>query len=222
MKGVNYLYNILVGSKNASDISTRDSFPSETQNILLVITPQRLPGWSIIATSSHSRRKTLWWLIARCLFQNASPQEKDVLRLLTVGDPEVVHEIVDYATSTVPGRQRVHTANLLSIEFPQCTERFLCSFQPSLRVRRLWTEVKKLPPKRFVGVGYNDHGSLSSTPSWKEQMLSDPEDTDVTERVRFLLTLRYDRFSSVPGRSSTRPHSQADESKVGTKRKDKE
>jgi len=218
MKGVNYLYNLLVGATNASDISTKDSFPSETQNILLVITPQHLPGWSIIATSSHSRRKTQWWQVARCLFQEASLQEKTVLRLLTVGDPEHVHEIVDFATSTVSGRVRVQAANLLAVLFPELTERFLASFQPRIKIFRFWTEIKRIPPKRFVGVGYNDHGSLASTPSWKEQMLSDPEQSDVIERVRFILSL-VNRGSPPSLVGYVRPQSQAEESLRGTKRK---
>lgn len=189
MKGAELLNNLLVGATKASNIPTRDSFPSETQNILLVITPNNLPGWSIIATSSHSRRKTVWWLIARCLFQEPTSNEVAILKLLTVGDSEAVHEIVDFATSTKSGKQRVRAANLLELLFPEVSERFLASFRPKAYIFRYWTEVKRIPPKRFVGVGYKDHGSLSTTPSWKEQMLFDPEQSDVTERVSFILRI---------------------------------
>lgn len=220
MRGVENLYKLLVGGTYSPVIST-ENFLEETQKILLVITPQSLPGWSIIAASSHSRRKTLWWLIARCLFQEASDKEKAILRLLTVGDPEFVHEIVDFIISTKSGRTRIRAANLLVVLFPELTERFLVSFRPTVRLQKVWTEIRKLPPKRFVGMGYNDHGTLASTPSWKEQMLTGLESPDVIERVRFILRLSLDRFSppSLVGLNSSDPGHQAEESQERTKRR---
>lgn len=39
------------------------------------------------------------------------------------------------------------------------------SFEPKLEIQKVWTEVKRLPPERYIGVGYNDHGTLSTAPS---------------------------------------------------------
>lgn len=221
MKGGTNLQNVLTGKLNALSIPLRENFSGETQNILLVITPNVLPGRSIISTSSHSRRKTIWWMIARHLFQEASPKEKLILKYLTVGDPEFVHKIVDFSISTVSCKTRSKAANLLEVLFPELSERFLASFTPTIQTFTVWTEVKKLPAKRFIGIGYKDHGSLASSPSWKSQMLESPEESSITERVEFFLSLVQGFITSVPGGLSPTPKSQADEFQRGTKRKGK-
>ena len=220
MKGGTKLHDVLIGELNATSIPTRE-YPSGTQNILLVLAPQVLPGYSVISLSSHSRKKTIWWLIARSLFQEVSQKEKTILKYLTVGDPEFVHRIVDFSVSTISCRTRSTAANLLVVLFPELTERFLASFQPQIQTFQVWTEIKKLPSKRFIGIGYKDHGSLASSPSWKSQMLEVPEESDITERVNFILSIV--QFSSPPSLVGlVRPQkNQADESKSRTKRKGK-
>jgi hypothetical protein len=41
-----------------------------------------------------------------------------------------------------------------------------------------------VPPKRYIGVGYNDHGTLSTAPSWKDQQT---DHGDVTPRLAVML-----------------------------------
>jgi len=188
LKGGSYLLNVLEGRIKASDISTREFLSGET-NTLLVLTPVTLPGWSIIATSSHSRRKTVWWLTCRCLFQQPTSTEVKLLKYLTVGDDSEIHDLVDFATSTTPLAQKRSAGNLLNIHFRELSERFLHSFQPKLKCFRIWTEIKRIPPKRFVGIGYKDQGSLGIGPSWKDQILFEPEKIPVLDRIGFILQL---------------------------------
>jgi hypothetical protein len=47
----------------------------------------------------------------------------------------------------------------------------LDSFTPQLEIFKIWTDRVKIPPKRYIGVGYKDHGNLSSALSWREQQI---------------------------------------------------
>lgn len=61
------------------------------------------------------------------------------------------------------------------------------SFEPKLEIQKVWTEVKRLPPERYIGVGYNDHGTLSTAPSWKEQLTDDGEVSTTASLLKFHL-----------------------------------
>ena len=57
-----------------------------------------------------------------------------------------------------------------------------CSFDAF----KVWSPVV-LSEERRMGVGYKDHGSLSSAPSWKDQILFTEEEPEVEDDVIFEL-----------------------------------
>jgi hypothetical protein len=61
------------------------------------------------------------------------------------------------------------------------------SFEPKMEIQKVWTDIQKIPPKRFIGVGYNDHGTLSTAPSWKDQLSDDGEVSHPANLLKFHL-----------------------------------
>lgn len=67
-------------------------------------------------------------------------------------------------------------------------------FEPKMSIVKVWTEVAKLPPKRYIGVGYKDHGTLSTAPSWKDQQTEE----DVANPRLSVLSFSLDRILGLP------------------------
>lgn len=51
------------------------------------------------------------------------------------------------------------------------------SYRPEMFIFKMWTQEARIPPKRYIGVGYNDHGTLSTAPSWKDQLTDDEDES---------------------------------------------
>lgn len=90
--------------------------------------------------------------------------------------------------------------NFLGITDPK---RDYWSFCPEMFVFKMWTLQTMLPPKRYIGIGYNDHGTLSTAPSWKDQLTSDGEEIPRLSVLHFslkqLFGLPLYRISSLRG-----------------------
>ena len=161
-----------------------DSSSEETadKRILWVVSPARRPGWTIVFSSTYSRRKTLRHLVLKFLLQTLSHFERQVLTQLAIDLPEDEYEILEVIllaknnNSLTLHRQKIIDL-LIEYKFLEISDprRELPSYEPELLIRRVWTEKTQLVPKRYIGIGYNDHGTLSSAPSWKEQQTEDGE-----------------------------------------------
>lgn len=67
-------------------------------------------------------------------------------------------------------------------------------FEPKMSIVKVWTEAAKLLPKRYIGVGYKDHGTLSTAPSWKDQQTEE----DVANPRLSVLSFSLDRILEIP------------------------
>lgn len=173
LKGVTSLLEVLTGKRNPASLPVEPNRPTDARKILVFLPPVFLPGWSVISFSSHSRRNVIRWLIVKGLLQSLSSEEKKALKLISIDQPEFVLLIVDFVTSTIKSKIRLEVGNQLRKHhsFEWVTQRFLNSFTPLIRTRRIWSEMKKLPPARFIGIGYRDQGSLGSGLRWQDQIL---------------------------------------------------
>lgn len=164
-------------------------YRGSAENTLWVVTPINLPGWSILFRCSHSRNLTLLHLTLKMLLEDLNKNEKFVMTMLTIGLREPEYQVLELILSNYSKIKVLRSeildecrhSSFLGIEDPL---RQLRSFEPRLEISKMWTERAKLAPKRYIGVGYTDHGSISSTPSWKEQMI---EDGEVRPRLGVLL-----------------------------------
>jgi len=164
--------------------------------VLWVVSPRRLPGWVVSFRSSHNSRATLRHLLLKFLFQNLNRNEMVVCQMLAVKLPDeeysILEKILSNPISMKNNLGRILTAmsdyNYLELRDPG---RYFWSFEPSLVVEKHWFEEIRIPPKRYIGVGYNDKGTLSTALSWKEQLTEDGENHSqalLLSRFDFLLS----------------------------------
>lgn len=199
IKGVVTLTQLAKGKRNPSSLPEESFRPTDARKTLMILSPTDLPGWSVISVASHSRKSILQWLISKQLHQNLPLEERELLLLLSADQPDHILKVVDFSLSTASGSVRKRFAEQLRIskDFSWCSERFLGSFQPIIRSFRVWSTAKKLPPERFIGVGYKDHGSLGSGPAWQAQILLDGDDNPATV-VEFALRVSQGDIFSPP------------------------
>lgn len=170
-----------------------------TERVLWIITPIRLPGWSVVFISSHSRRLTTRHLVLKLLLKDLNSNEKDVLfNLLLVLKGEeykILEKILSNQIKIKLHLQRV-LEEIVRYNFLEIVNPFneLQSYVPRLSIHKIWTEKQTLAPVQYIGVGYKDHGSISPAPSWKDQMTSEG---DVSTRLSALL-FALDRILDVP------------------------
>jgi hypothetical protein len=158
-------------------------FPSgiSAERILWVITPLRVPGWSILFKCTHSKKMTIQHLVLKLLLQRINYNEKTVLLQLLIDLPEPEYEIIELILSNQDKVSKLRSEILTQLAFHNFLEienphRQFASFEPEITIFKVFTDRAKLAPERYIGVGYNDHGSLSSGPSWKEQQTTDGDD----------------------------------------------
>lgn len=179
-----------------------------TERILWTVTPVRLPGWSIIFQSTHTRKLTLRHLLLKLILLRINKNEAVVLTNLVVALPQEDYEIFELILSNQNKIQELQKEllqlicehNFLGITDPK---RDYWSFCPEMFVFKMWTLQTMLPPKRYIGIGYNDHGTLSTAPSWKDQLTSDGEEIPRLSVLHFslkqLFGLPLYRISSLRG-----------------------
>lgn len=161
-----------------------------TERILWTVTPIRLPGWSIIFQSTHTRELTLRHLLLKLILQRINKNEAKVITMLVVAEPPETYEILLLILSNQQKIQNVRNAllqQLVEHQFLGITDpkRDFNSFCPEMFLFKMWTLETRIPPKRYIGVGYNDHGTLSTAPSWKDQL------TDSAEEIPRLSVLHF-------------------------------
>ena len=164
-----------------------------TERILWSVTPVRLPGWSIIFQSTHTREQTLRHLLLKLILQRLNKNEVTVLSMLVVAETPKNYEVLLLILSNQqkilkfrePLLQLLAEHNFLGIA--SVPERGFRSYMPEMFIFKMWTLAAKLSPKRYIGIGYNDHGTLSTAPSWKDQLTDDEEETPRLSDLQFSL-----------------------------------
>lgn len=176
-----------------SPLPSRDS-----QKILIRMLPRQLPGWGIEWRSSHKIHDTLKHLVLKGLWEDLNKREKQILMVLSTGVNEYWFTLIKQLLQLIESERtdlKYFYAIALQEEQISLLEphlRFLRSFEPQIRVIKFWVEPTKVPPKRYIGKGHNDQGSLGSALSWKEMMSSDEGELVESEITRLnLLWLRF-------------------------------
>jgi hypothetical protein len=194
-----------------------------TERILWIVTPLRLPGWSILFQSTHTRESTLKHLLLKLIFQRINKNEAQVLTMLVIALPQEQYEILELILSNQQKIQNVRERLLellsqhefLGIKDPR---REFHSFVPEMYIFKMWTLETRVPPKRYIGVGYNDHGTLSTAPSWKDQQTDHGDVSPRLSVMLFSLRMIFDNplYRVPPSRSSIRLKS-SNQSETGRK-----
>ena len=152
--------------------------------LLFSFPPPNLPGWLIFVSSTHHWKKTIQHLLLKRILFTLSKPEKQISRIL-IGERNstfLYHfwkllEEEKFPKKSEENELFLHRCSVLYPDFlPMDYWRFLKSFDPGLIPTKVWIEKTKLPPKRYIGVGYNDQGHLSDSPSWQSQVLWNEDD----------------------------------------------
>jgi len=171
----------------------RFSINGELANrVLWVVTPTNLPGWTIVYQSSHNWITSLRHLLLKFLYQSLNKNEMTVIQMLCVKLTDEDYEIIELILkdhSKIKQNlarilQLVSDYSFLGLKDPV---REFWSFEPRMEIQKVWTEIRRIPPKRFIGIGYNDHGTLSTAPSWKDQLSDDGEVSHPANLLKFHL-----------------------------------
>jgi len=161
-------------------IPLRESTSHEVdrKNTLLIIDSHQRPSWTVRFQLSHSRGDVTRWLVLKTIHQILGKEERVILGILgSIGSPSWFALITWLNQNLIqPGVHLNHDGQSLlykilkknpNLSYHKDLARFFNSFQPELRINRVWQEKKRFPPKRFIGVGHNDQGALSSSPKWE-------------------------------------------------------
>lgn len=131
--------------------------------------------------------------------------------MLVVALPEEQYEIVELILSNQSKIQKVQQRLLqLLVEYEflgiKDPVREFLSYVPEMYVFKMWTLETRVPPKRYIGVGYNDHGTLSTAPSWKDQQTDHGDVSPRLSALSFSLKMIFDNplYRIPPSGSSIR------------------
>lgn len=178
------------------------------------------PQWWFILRGTHRVEETICWILAKHILGWRIAKKDSLLLDYLVADRDrtvalkkrVRHLSPDLFGTTV--HPDLYLENRASEHLLAFSKRVVRSFDPQVFPYRHWSP-QRLPPKRYIGIGYRDHGSLSTAPAWQDQLVFSDEDT-YPELFGILGTLE----SLLPPALPTQEGSGAEESKVRTKRKD--
>jgi hypothetical protein len=168
-------------------VRTSDQLSWPVEKRLLSLIPHQIPAWRIEVRLSHNKDKTLKWLVCKFLKQDLSFGEREVIKIIAAQSNDLIFTFLTFLLKNYEKFDRKAMLQVLitNLDFPRDPGSYLASFIPSLYIVKLWTSPKFLPDKRFIGVGYKDKGTLSTTPSWKEQITSMDEKESIHEILLF-------------------------------------
>lgn len=161
------MLNFLSGELRAESLPL---LPSRSERrTLLILSPARVPGLAVILTLSQDRDRVKWWLFCKQLLEGLNENERIVLTLLTVGrsaeEYRFFREILEFDFLDHQIGRRIALLEKVRglVPFTRSNPtRWMQSWRPSLQFNRFWFDRKRLPPTRYIGVGYKDQGSLNS------------------------------------------------------------
>jgi len=133
--------------------------------------------------STVSSMKVRFWISCKAFHGKLSQEELDLYLLLLQEDLESFFYrtyrsgVLLHSVCNRKGFQSLY--NRIKEQLLDDTRRVYRSYTPKWKYNQRFVPLK-LPPKRFVGIGYSDHGTLGTGPSWQSQgvdFLSEPEES---------------------------------------------
>lgn len=189
----NFVHLMTASTTYIPRLDTSVRVPSE--RILGRVTPPTIPGVGILLHLTHTKEKVAQHLIAKWLvFGFLRKNERFVSQLLSVDLPIAMSEIQRFILSNEIRRsadRRALHRELLEFDptlTPKSPKTYLFTFEPELLIHTVYVDKKRFPPKRFVGVGYTDQGTLSTGPAWQDQVRWDIEEECLVDELKILLS----------------------------------
>lgn len=182
---------------------------------LCTMTHSEIPEWKMKLKGTHPRETVFDWIIAKKLLKLRTSWGEDILVFL-LSKYEWEYDILKILSNPEKFIIPIHLEKLVQkLLEPHLIEakRMLHSFDPSVMYHKEWRPIS-FPPIQYIGVGYKDHGTLGSAPSWKDQILPGKEMAVQPNRFSFRYLLSLEVFQNSRGLELP----STDESQLGRKR----
>jgi hypothetical protein len=156
--------------------------------------PIHLPGLGVIILSSHSKEQIFKHLLAKWVYEGFLRKSELLIgAILTATSRDttqiILNFIVSYKILNKIVRLQLWDQLLPFVNhLPEDPQRYLNAFEPEIFILRVWRDRKRFPAKRYIGIGYSDHGTLSTTLAWQEQMVGEEELEVPSAKVKLILS----------------------------------
>lgn len=159
------------------------------------LTPSVVPGLGVLIYLSHTKEQVSQHLIAKWLVSGfLRKSERLISQFLSVALPHAKAEIQKFILSNEirksVDRKEFHR-ELLEISpllAPKSPKTYLFTFEPEALIRSVWMDKKRFPPRAYIGIGYTDQGTLSTSPAWQDQVRWDEEEESLVDELKLLLS----------------------------------
>jgi hypothetical protein len=166
-------------------------------------------------SSTHTKTQVFLWLLAKRTLSRISREEFLLLTILTADrdDLQKLSNDLSIVQQKMQVLSRTRSRRFSSWKATRdLLKRILFGFEPKVSCEKWWDGSRPKQANR-IGVGYKDKGTLSTAPSWKDQMILTEGDTpDASLRELEFLQIQLSFLDFLLSR--TRP---ADETQKGRK-----
>lgn len=172
-------------------LSTRTPLGDRGRNVISKYRSPENPDWQFQLRASVSRTLTARWLLCKALLQRTSLHEQLILLDLAADIEDLAELLILANQQEAKGPrllQRSSSDQWLMRAEAQC-RRVSSGYQPRFQAIKAW-DPRKVVLARRIGVGYKDHGTLATAPSWKDQMLLTAEEFAEEKGDNFLQELK--------------------------------
>lgn len=148
--------------------------------------------WRFFLKSTQSRTTVSRYLISKLLLSRLRSEESLILFDLAAENPQLailLNNSQSWKELLVERGLRRKTRVGIGESLVQRLRRVSNGEEPKFSAFKVWAPVR-IPPECRIGVGYKDKGSLSTAPSWRDQMVLTEEDEPLTFSDSFLEELR--------------------------------
>jgi hypothetical protein len=180
-----------------SSLPTPDSLSSKLGERVLILEypPAHLPGLGVIILSSTSKDKIFKHLLAKWVIGGYLRKSERLVGAMLIAQNSnlrnsiILDFMISHKINKFERRKDLWNELLpLVLHLPIDPLSYLNAFEPEIFICRKWYDRKRFPAKRYVGIGYSDHGHLSTTLAWQEQMIGGEEVELPSAEVRSILS----------------------------------
>lgn len=202
-----HLSQLLGGSANSwSDLPPLSRGTGE-RTTLLIFLPQRRPGLGVICWSKFSKEKIFRHLLAKWTVSGFLRKNERLFgSMLILGLKNEQAEILDWIISYQirKNARRLDLWNeLIQVipNLPKNPKQYLNAFEPEILIQKNFYPKQTFPAKRYIGIGYSDYGTLSTTPAWQEQIVTEESNGFPSVEVKMILSHFVEEAFPSPGPS---------------------
>jgi hypothetical protein len=186
-----------------TSLPTSDSLSKGVgERTLIVEYPPKTPeGLGIQIVSSTTREKLFKHLLAKwCCKGFLRKSEKLIgamlILVLRTENQIILDWIISHPIKKEKDRFDLWKELLPFVShLPESPLSYLNAFEPEVFILKKWYHKTRIPAKRYIGIGYSDHGTLSTTLAWQEQMVGGEQEEVPSVEVKLILHDFYERTS---------------------------